>query len=151
MSIAPIVTKQQVCALEDAIVSSGVEKIDLQYEHFFAPGVYGRVMHAPAGTVVIGKAHRTEHLCVLLKGRMKVTNSDGIVKEISAPLVFTVPGGSKKAAFVIEDASFMNIHPTDTTDIEQIEQKVIIPEQEYRTLINKQLDMEAVMKITEMQ
>lgn len=125
---------EQICALQDA-VQANLPPVELEYEHLHAPGVYGRIMKAPAGTVVVGKAHRTDHLCVLLKGRLLVTDENGSVVERAAPAAFVSPAGHKKAALVLEDLEFMNVHPASTTDLAQIEAEVIIPEDEYRQML----------------
>jgi len=124
-------TQRQVCLLQDHVASE-MEPVEITYEHHFADGIYGRIMKVPAGTIVVGKPHRTEHLCVLLKGRLVVTADDGTLTELAAPAVFVASPGQKKAALVLEDLEFMNIHPTTTTDLDEIERQVIIPEEEFR-------------------
>lgn len=118
-------------------VGSNLPPVELQVDHHFAPGVYARVMHAPAGTVIVGKAHKEDHICILLKGALTVTLDDGTAKYISAPNIWTAKGGQKKVGFVHEDLEFINIHPTDTTDLDVIESKVIIPEDEYRLAVEQ--------------
>ena len=49
-------------------IQDHAELIDVPVEHHFAPGVYMRQMDAKAGTVVVSKMHRTEHMNVLLSG-----------------------------------------------------------------------------------
>jgi len=131
----PTLSQEQVCSLQDHISKGALPPVELTYEHHFASGVYGRIMKAPAGTVVVGKPHRTEHLCVLLKGALIVTKDDGSLVEMRAPAVFVAQAGQKKAALVTEDLEFMNVHAVETTDLDEIEKQVIIPEEEFRQML----------------
>lgn len=116
----------------ESFVEQALPPVEIETDHYFANGVYARVMKAPAGTVVVGKPHRDDHICVLLKGALTVTLDDGSTKYMKAPAIWVAKGGQKKVGFVHEDLEFVNVHPTDTTDLEVIESKVIIPEEEYK-------------------
>ena len=130
------VSQEQICAMEDVLKEGPtIEPVE---EHYFASGVYARVLKAPAGSYVVGKAHKTEHLCIMLKGSISVTGSDGSIKVMTAPAIFTVPGGQKKFAYVAEEMWFVNVHGTDSTDLVEIEKQFIIPEDEFRTTIGYQ-------------
>ena len=54
-------------------------QVDCKTKHYFGPGLYVREVTMPTGAVVIGKPHKTEHLCVMLQGHMRVKNEDGEV------------------------------------------------------------------------
>jgi hypothetical protein len=53
---------------------------------------------------------------------------------VEAPMTFTSPPFTKKMAVALEDTIFVNIHPTDKTDLEQIEDEFIIKESDYNLL-----------------
>jgi len=80
--------------------------------------------------VIVGKVHRTEHLYVVLTGRVRVTTDHG-VREFDAardgPQILTCPVGTQRAVFVIEDAWRMNVHrnPDNITDIETLERMLV--------------------------
>lgn len=96
-------------------------------EHYFADGVYGRVMHLKADDVVTGKMHRFSTLNILLSGKLRITTDRG-VQDVEAPAIFVTEPGTKKVCYAYTDASFMNVHPTKLKDVSAIEQKFIIPE-----------------------
>lgn len=125
------ISQQEIFAVQDALLS-GDDCIEPVLEHYFAEGVYGRLMKVPAGNWVVGKAHRTEHIAIMLKGKATITSDDGTVKLIEAPFMGVIPAGKKKMAYVLEEMWYVNIHPTDTKDLDIIESRVIIPETEYR-------------------
>lgn len=89
-------------------------------KHHFGPGVYVREVTMPSGSVVVGKPHKVEHLCVMLQGRMRLLQDDGSVVELCAPATFLSKPG-RKIAHIIDTVVFQNIFATDETDIEKLE------------------------------
>ena len=107
-------------------------KREAVYEHEFADGVYIRTMKVTAGTLVIGKRHRNSTYNIFLKGKALIYAGEGQpIKEIVAPMTFVSGPLVKKMAIFLEDSEWINVHPTEETDLNFIEQQVIIPEQEY--------------------
>ncbi|MDH5818998.1 hypothetical protein [Acinetobacter pseudolwoffii] len=110
-------------------LSESPDQIDVPVQHHFAPGVYMRQMNAAAGTLVVSKMHRTEHMNILLKGSLTVATEDGI-QLMTAPCVLKSMPGTKRIGYFHEDSSWITIHPTSDTDLEKIEQQVIVPDDE---------------------
>lgn len=127
------VDQATVLALQDHLLKGATEEPD--NEHFFADGMYDRLLKVPAGLYAVGKVHRTRHLFLLLKGDATITNADGTLECISAPFIRSVPGGAKKLVYCHTECWFFNVHPTDTEDLNEIEERVIMPEQEYKELL----------------
>lgn len=84
--------------------------------HHFAPGVYVRECHLPADVLVVGATHKTEHLSMLIKGKVIVTTDDGM-QTIVAPATFLSKPGIKRVCYAVEDSIFSTIHVTNTTDL----------------------------------
>jgi hypothetical protein len=99
-------------------------QVDCQTKHYFGPNIYIREVTMPAGSVVIGKPHRKEHMCVMLQGRMIIVDAEGNKKELVAPLTF-VGGAGRKVAYILETTVFQNILATDETDIEVLENMLV--------------------------
>lgn len=110
-------------------ITDNAELIDVPVDHHFAPGVYMRQMNAKAGTLVVSKMHRTEHMNILLTGSLTVATEDGI-ELLKAPLVIKSMPGTKRIGYFHEDSSWITVHPTQTTDLDLIEQQVIVPDDE---------------------
>ena len=110
-------------------ITDNAELIDVPVVHHFAPGVYMRQMDAAAGTLVVSKMHRTEHMNILLKGSLTVATEDGI-QLITAPCVLKSMPGTKRIGYFHEDSSWITVHPTDEKDLKLIEQQVIVPDEE---------------------
>ena len=99
-------------------------QVDCQTKHYFGPNIYIREVTMSAGAVVIGKPHRTDHMCVMLQGRMIIVLSDGTKKELVAPMTF-VGNAGRKVAYILETTVFQNILSTDETDIDILENMLV--------------------------
>ena len=118
-----VTTNDQITAIADSLLD--FPQVDMPVKHSFAPGVYMREMSAPAGTLVIGAEHRTEHFNILSKGKLRV-KVDGNLMEIKAPYSFVSKAGSMKVAIVLEDMVFVTIHPTTETDVDKLEEMLFV-------------------------
>lgn len=113
--------------LEQKIESGEIEKADTGLVHHFGPKLYLREFSAKAGTLVVSKMHRTEHFILFLTGSLSVLTENGI-EHIKAPYIQRTMPGTKRVAYFHENSTCMTIHPTESTDLEEIEKEVIVPE-----------------------
>ena len=99
-------------------------QVEIPVVNSFAPGLYVREVTMPAGTMVIGHAHRGSTLNLMLKGRIAVIDGDGTRRELVAPHRFVSPPG-RKIAHVLEETVWVNVfpNPDDETDIETLEER----------------------------
>lgn len=106
-----------------------VEPVELTPEHYFAEGMYGRELSIPAGTVVVGKMHRHEHLVQLLAGEATVYTDKGM-ERIRGPKTWVSPPGVKRALVTHTDCVFFTVHlnADNSRDLAAIEDDVIVPE-----------------------
>jgi len=108
-----------------------MEQVSCPVTHHFADGQYVRETFMPAGTLVIGKKHRTEVINILLKGKIIVyMGEDEPIRELTAPCIFPTDAGVQKIGYIKEDVIWANCHPTEHKDLEKIEQDVIIGDDE---------------------
>ena len=110
----------------DALVRemSALPQVECPVQHFFGPSIYIREVVMPAGTVVVGKYHKEDHLCNMIEGRMVVVGEDGEQREVVAPAVFMAKKG-RKTAYIIETVRFQNIFSTNETDVEKLEHMLV--------------------------
>lgn len=87
--------------------------------HHFAPGLYARQMFIPAGTVLTGAVHKTEHLCIV-SGDIDVTTDDGVRRITAQQLVIKSAPGAKRAGFTHADTFWTTVHATDETDLDKL-------------------------------
>ena len=114
-------TLQQIEQVEAKMLN--LPQVEMPLTHIFAPGIYWREMLIPKGTFAIGHQHKTEHLNVILSGKLRVL-VDGRVEELIAPMVFKSGAGVRKMAFALEDTRMVNIHhnPTNEQDMDKLEE-----------------------------
>ncbi len=92
--------------------------------HYFAPGIYAREMWMPAGCLITGKIHLTEHLNMLSQGSVSVSNQGESIL-MTAPHTFVSKVGTKRAIYAHEDSTWTTIHATELTDPDEIEAEII--------------------------
>jgi hypothetical protein len=121
MSDIVLSAREKVVALEDEIAK--LPQVDCPIRHFFAPGLYAREMTIPAGVVLTGAVHKTEHLSTVSAGRIIVDDGTG-AKEICAPYTFVSKPGAKRAGLALETTVWTTYHPTETTDLDQLAEEL---------------------------
>jgi hypothetical protein len=92
---------------------------ELPVKHYFVPGMYAREMTIPAGVILTGAVHKTEHLSTISAGRIMVETEEGM-KEISAPYTFVSKPGAKRAGYALETTVWTTYHATETTDLDTL-------------------------------
>ncbi len=107
--------------LEGAMLD--LPQVDCHEEHFFAPGLYIRQITIPAGVLVVGHEHKTEHVNIMLKGRATIATAEGVAT-LTAPMTFIAPAG-RKVAIAHEETVWQNVHATEERDIAKIEEAFI--------------------------
>ena len=115
--------------------------------HRFAPGLYVRELTVPAGSVIIGKVHKHETVNILMKGSALLA-CDGKLEKVSAPLTFVSAAGRQKAAYVLEDMTWINVHPTTETDLGVIEEQFIERDDEFEA---RRLQIEDLRKAIQLE
>ena len=99
-------------------------QLDPQITHYHIPGVYVRSMFIPAGTILTGKIHNEANIAILAQGRIRIANEkDAAI--ISAPQVFVDEPGIKRLGFAETDVTFITVHRTENTEIEDIEKELV--------------------------
>jgi hypothetical protein len=90
--------------------------------HYFAPGIYARELHIPAGMTLTGKIHKYPQLNILSKGKISVLTEDGVM-EVEAPFTVVSPAGTKRIAYAHTDCVWTTILNTSLKDVDAIEKE----------------------------
>lgn len=104
-----------------------LEQVECPLKHHFAPGLYLREIFMPAGTVVVGRVHKTRHFNVLVQGACYIVHDDGRREELRAPMVFVSDIGIQKILYILEDMIWMTMHCSDETDISKLDELLVEP------------------------
>lgn len=92
--------------------------------HHFSPGIYAREMRIKKGTLLTGKIHKTEHLCIL-NGDIEIASQDGKGR-FTGYLTFLSKPGVKRIGYAHEDTVFTTIHAIEGTDIPSLEEALAV-------------------------
>ena len=125
-------TEEQIIALKDVLLQ-GPQRI-IRTDHYFADGMYCRVVHIPAGSVFVGRVHKKEHFFIVAKGEVIILGV-GSKTHLTAPHVLVSRPGTKRAGYVIEDVTCITVHRTEFTDLALAEADVAeeAPDSPYTT------------------
>ena len=135
----------KIFTLQD-IIKDNAPAVPMPVSHHFAPHVYVRQIFMPAGTLVIGKMHRTEHFNIITAGIVRLLNDDDSISEVTAGDIFTSKPGVKKVLYIVEDTKWVTVHPTESTDMQVLEKELIVPEEDIRDPEGNLLIDEASMR-----
>jgi len=95
--------------------------------HYFAEGMYCRMLEQPEGSTVVGKVHKQEHFLIVAKGSIRVEWGEG-VRDVSAPAIIVSQPGAKRAIYALDDCAYINVHRTEKTDLDEIEAELVEPD-----------------------
>lgn len=101
---------------------------DCEVQHGFAPGMYIRQVTIKAGVFAIGHYQKTEHLNMMLSGRVTVFLGDEEQAELVAPMMFTSQPG-RKVGLVTKEMTWLNIYSTNETDVDVLESMFMEPDE----------------------
>lgn len=117
------------------------QRNDYLVDNVIADGVLARTVVLPKGDIVVGEKHREENINILIKGELKAW-VNGEVIHIKAPYMVKSKANTRKVVYVIEDAVWTSFHRVSSTDIDEIEDEVIIKTSKEELVEElKQIDM----------
>jgi len=103
-------------------------QIELPTEHYFAGGMYCRKVFRPAGTTIVGKVHKKAHLFLCAKGQILAWSETGM-RTLNAGDVVESQPGTKRVTYAVEDSIGVTFHVTDKTDLDDIENELVEPDE----------------------
>jgi len=115
--------KDAILAAEE-ILKASCPQISPEVVHHFSPGIYAREMRIKKGTILTGKIHKTEHLCIL-NGDIEIASQDGKGR-FTGYLTFLSKPGVKRIGYAHEDTVFTTIHAIEGTDIPILEEALAV-------------------------
>lgn len=141
-------TDERLDQFEMSMLASEFPVVELPVAHQFTPGLYGRLIFMPAGTLLTSKIHNTEHQYVVLEGRVSVWIEGVGIQHIEAPFVGVTKPGTRRVLYIHEDCKWMTFHPLvegEEGDVARIEERIIekralpdgtVPHEIYRALLD---------------
>ena len=121
-----IPTREQIERLQDEAIK--LPQTELITEHYFSKGMYCRKVIRPAGTLIVGKAHKKDHFFLCAAGEIIAWTESGMRLLRAGDVVESKPG-TKRVTLALTDAVGITVHQTDKTDLDEIESELIEPEE----------------------
>lgn len=121
------------CAMREKIADNEMSELSFDVRHFFGDDVYVRALFLPAGSFVVGKIHKHEHLSLILCGDISIVDESGATRLTGYQMPFTSRAGVKRAVAVHADTWYLTIHRKrdfDETDEEEIERAYVAESEE---------------------
>lgn len=106
--IGEMTRSEKINVLESAL--NHMPQVQCPVRHFFSDGLFAREISIPAGTVLTGAEHKTEHIAILHKGKLRMLRENG-TEDISAPCTFIAKPGNKNAGVALEDSVWTSFYP----------------------------------------
>lgn len=87
-------------------------QVECETVHLFATDTYVRQITMPAGSIILGHRHLTDHVNNVVRGKV-VVSQDGEVEEIEGPHIFVSKPGVRKALLIVEETVWQTVHVID--------------------------------------
>ena len=110
------------------VAMSRLPQVEVETEHYFADGMYCRVVKRAAGVLIVGKVHLREHFYMVVRGSVAVIQDGAERRVYEAGSVLVSQPGTKRAVLALEDSVCLTVHRTDKTDLLEIEAELIEPD-----------------------
>ena len=139
MNLAELSPVEQIETVEQAIREIN-RPPDIETKHYFAGGVYEREIHVPAGSLITGKIHLTEHLAKLTKGTMTIF-ANGESNTFTGPCTFVSQPGIKRMGYAHDDCVFSNFHFVGDIETAEEAEKLLVVDTNEQYLIAQQSEV----------
>lgn len=121
--------RNSIDALEAAMMAVPVEHqiaiADMEVKHHITDsGLYAREMIIPAGTVIVGRIKKHEHISVLSAGFVTEVTDAGL-QRIKAPYTMVSKPDTKRVVWAHETTVWTTIHASEETDLDKLEADLI--------------------------
>lgn len=100
----------------------------LKTEHAIHGGLYYRKLFRLAGTIIVGKVHKIDHLFICVSGEIRAWSETGM-RTLRAGDVIESKAGTKRVTLALTDAVGMTVHPVKATTIEDVELEIVEPDE----------------------
>lgn len=126
MSLVKTPSREDIQRLQNELMVG--PQVELKTEHYFNGGMYCRKVFRPAGTIIVGKIHKSDHLFMCTSGEIIAWSEKGMIT-LKAGDVVESKAGTKRVTLAVVDSIGITVHKTDKTDLDEIEAELIEPEE----------------------
>ena len=101
----------------------------LHTEHAIHGGLYHRKLFRPAGTLIVGRVHKTDHLFICVSGEIIAWSETGM-RTLKAGDVIESKAGTKRVTLAKTDAVAMTVHRVEARILDDVESELLEPDEE---------------------
>lgn len=83
--------------------------IEIGINHHYAANLYAKECHIPAGVVLVQHQHKTDHLSILAKGRVRLIVGDEM-QEHEGPCCLNIGAGAHHGLLALTDTVWFCVH-----------------------------------------
>lgn len=96
--------------------------LDMPLRNFFAPGIYARELTIPAGTLLTGRRHLAEHICIVSAGEITVWEDGRPPEVVRAPYSIVGARGARRIGYAHEETVWTTVfrNPDELRDVDAI-------------------------------
>jgi len=128
--VTDIVINPRIDELEVALARN-LPPAETRVEHLFTPGLYVRTCYIPAGSIVTGKIHLTEHPFMLVAGTIHLRDENGEWDAYDGPFLGVTKPGTRRVLLTLTDVIWSTFHATTKTDPAEVESEIILKHDEH--------------------
>ena len=125
LATVKVPSREEIQRLQTELMAG--QQVELTTEHYFNGGMYCRKVFRPAGTIIVGKIHKSDHFFMCTSGEIIAWSEKGMVT-LKAGDVIESKAGTKRVTLAVVDSIGITVHKTDKTDLDEIEAELIEPE-----------------------
>ena len=125
LATVKVPSREEIQRLQNELMAG--QQVELTTEHYFNGGMYCRKVFRPAGTIIVGKIHKSDHFFMCTSGEIIAWSEKGMVT-LKAGDVIESKAGTKRVTLAVVDSIGITVHKTDKTDLDEIEAELIEPE-----------------------
>ena len=122
LAIIKTPSREEIQRLQNEMVK--LPQIEVDTEHYFNGGMYCRKMFWRAGTLIVGKIHKSDHFFMCTSGEIIAWSEKGMIT-LKAGDVVESKAGTKRVTLAVKDSIGVTVHKTDKTDLDEIEAELI--------------------------
>ena len=123
---AHVPNKEQIQRLQVEVAK--LPQAQVKTEHYFSDGMYCRSVFRSAGTLIVGKVHKKDHFFICTKGEIIAWTEKGM-KTLTEGTIIECKSGTKRVTLATMDSIGTTVHRTDKTNLYDIEQELIEPDE----------------------
>jgi mannose-6-phosphate isomerase-like protein (cupin superfamily) len=122
LSTIKVPSREEILRLQNEMAK--LPQVEVDTEHYFNGGMYCRKVFRRAGTLIVGKIHKSDHFFMCTSGEIIAWSEKGMIT-LKAGDVIESKAGTKRVTLAVKDSIGITVHKTDKTDLDEIEAELI--------------------------